>query len=332
MYKEWTWQSKNKYAASLFHLASCLFFFFPSLSRIFCPFLLIYTATSMNQQESAWTIYTVVLLLLVFPLAYKSRYQLGLLPFLIFNILSAVALIVTLAGRYHSDTVLAWADRSPIINHMPVFSILMFAGIVEGQLIYCRHVTVALQNRDRWISLYGSEKSRQRRIDQQQQQQKKKWPQWCHVSLLVVYIAFAIALLCVRFTLEDDLASTRAIMAGCIAGLAAVAAVHTIVSWSCLRGGGMERSDMLFLRVAPLLFFVAMAGMALEAWLFYAMVGAHHFVSMVGWILLETSTVYLPISANLILCLFVQQLFHLDRQFQRRTEQFMARQTLPTHY
>ncbi|KAI8150095.1 hypothetical protein BJV82DRAFT_662187 [Fennellomyces sp. T-0311] len=257
-------------------------------------------------------------------LAVRCRNNLLLLPFIVFAVLSTISHLVMLARRYQSDSVILLADRSPIINHIPIFSLLLYAGVIEGQLVYIQHVNTAYQNRDRWSSLRDledPEKQQQQQQNSLRQKRPKKY--WVSVCMLILYTCLVVALVCVRLLLNDNLGSTRQIMAICISALTLLSAITVaFVFLFVIPAKAIQRLDTCFLKVTSILFMISMIGMAAEAWLFYGMISTHETYSFttIGWIMFETCVVYLPMFAILTLCLFVRPIHHLGQQSNTVTE------------
>ncbi|KAI9491413.1 hypothetical protein BDB00DRAFT_489485 [Zychaea mexicana] len=308
----------------------------------------------LTGEDIAWVIYSTILILLTTVLAVRCRHNLLLLPFIVFAILSTISHLVMLARRYQSDSVILLADRSPIINHIPIFSLLLYAALIECQLMYIQHVNTSYQNRDHWNSrdLDDPEKQQQRRQrqsqqqsqqEQQQQQQRKQnsirlkrsKTYWANVCMLITYTCLVVALVCVRLALNDNLGSTRLIMALCITALAVLAASNALFVFLAVvptpRSSSSSTTatataastktnnlyrDGCFLKATMLSFTISMIGMAAEAWLFFSMIVTHETYNFttLGWIMFETCLVYLPIFAILIMCLFVRQIHLLGLQ------------------
>ncbi|KAI9259545.1 hypothetical protein BDA99DRAFT_560967 [Phascolomyces articulosus] len=294
----------------------------------------------LTGEDIAWIIYSTILIMLSTVLAVRCRNNLLLLPFIVFAILSTISHLVMLSRRYQSDSVILLADRSPIINHIPIFSLLLYAALIECQLVYIQHINTSYQNHHQWNSLGDSDdpEKQQRQRQQQQQQdsheqqhpshqnslirQKRPKKYWLNVCMLIVYTCLVVALVCVRLFLNDNLGSTRLIMALCISALALLASMNALfVYFAVIPPNAGLHHDACFLKSTSILFSISMIGMAVEAWLFYGMIETHetYNFTVLGWIMFETCLVYLPMFAILVLCLFVRRI-HLLGQQQSHTE------------
>ena len=287
----------------------------------------------LTGEDISWIIYSTILIILSTMLAVRCRNNILLLPFIVFAILSTISHLVMLSRQYQSDSVILLADRSPIINHIPIFSLLLYAALIECQLVYIQHINTAYQKcNHQWNNLEeqdldDAEKQRQRREEQKQLQQdsiRRKKPKcyWINVFMLILYTCFVVALVCVRLFLNDNLGSTRLIMALCISALLTLAVVNVVFVYTAVIPPNVNlRHDARFLQSTSILFTISMVGMTAEAWLFYGMIETHETYSFttLGWIMFETCIVYLPMFAILSLCLFVRRI-HLLGQQQSHTE------------
>lgn len=237
----------------------------------------------LNQQQTAWTVYSVVFILLIVLLGTRCwRNNLLLLPFIVFSLLSLVAHIIMLVRHYDADTVIAWADRSVVINHMPIFSVLLFAGLAEVQRVYI--------------------------TQHEENHRRRRWQVLLLVSLFVLYAALTVALICVRLLQDDNAPYVRMQLAFCVTALAVLCAINAL--WLLV-----TRRVPVLLQAMALLLTITMAGMALESWLFYTMIETRggYLLSMIDWTLLETFMVYAPLFSFLGLALWPKQLHYLDR-------------------
>ncbi|KAG2228100.1 hypothetical protein INT45_009146 [Circinella minor] len=236
-----------------------------------------------------------------------------------------------LSRKYQSDSVILLADRSPIINHIPIFSLLLYAALIECQLVYIQHISTTYQkHHHQWSNLEergldDTEKQQQLHEEQRQQKQlqegsirpKRPKSYWINVCMLILYTCLVVALVCVRLFLNDNLGSTRLIMALCISALLLLALINVVFVFMVVIPPSVNlRHDARFLQSTSILFAISMIGMAAEAWLFYGMIETHETYNFtaLGWIMFETCVVYVPMFAILALCLFVRRIHHLGQQ------------------
>ncbi|KAI9312144.1 hypothetical protein BX666DRAFT_855366 [Dichotomocladium elegans] len=255
-----------------------------------------------SAQDISWIVYTIIFLGCTVILVTRFRRNYLLSPFILFAVLSAIALLLMISRQYQGDSVVLLADRSVAINHMPIFSLLLYAGLVGCQLIYIQHV------------------GRQGDIDKEQRRlffrlRNKPAIFWVTFALLLLYSGIVATLVCVRVTMDDNISRTRHLMAGLVVALTALNAMNIAILFLC-RPFLQHTRDILFLRTTATLHGIAMVGMSTAAWLFYSMVKSHHIshsITSIGWIVLESLLVYLPIFVILVLSAIVGPIHQLGR-------------------
>ncbi|KAG0173446.1 hypothetical protein DFQ30_007931 [Apophysomyces sp. BC1015] len=277
----------------------------------------------LNQQESAWAVYCAFFALLSFTLALRCRSNRLLWPFAVFSLLVFAGLVIVLTRHASEMTVDSnyWIIISPVINQLPFLSLVLFVGILETQLIFIRHLTIAVSNRNRWGSLYlqDPEKIADYGRPQQKLSSPRPWTYWANLVVLAIYTFATIAFLCVRF-LQSDNPVRRQQQAVCTSIMALMAIVNAALIWigsnlqsmKHLRMMRKNRHDVMFLRLSPILFAFSMTGAALCSWLSCGLI---YTLSTPVWVVLETFVVYLPILVILSLCLFVRRLHQLGKQY-----------------
>lgn len=253
------------------------------------------------QQDIAWTVYSTILLLILVLLVARCRHNMLLLPFILFTLMTLLALVISLARRYQGDAVLLIADRSPVVNHLPIFSLLLYAGMVECQLIQL-----------------AKQRQQQSSIDHNDEQQEEKrhlnsWRQWAVLGLLLVYCGLTVAHVLIMLLLDDNLPLTREWLAITVTGLVGIALLTTI--WFATR----IKRDGIWVLLLHVLFLVFTVGLALASWLLHDMIDQPpHLVSMTttDWILMEALTVFLPLILLLGLTSWVvRPIIHLNNVY-----------------
>ncbi|KAI7878312.1 hypothetical protein K492DRAFT_196892 [Lichtheimia hyalospora FSU 10163] len=239
--------------------------------------------------------------------------------------MTLLALVISLARRYQGDAVLLVADRSPVVNHLPIFSLLLYAGLVECQL----------------IQLIKQQQQQQSSIDYNEEQQEEKryinnWRQLAVLGLLLVYCALTVAHVLIMLLLDDDLPLTREWLAITVTGLVGIALLTTI--WFATR----IKTDGIWVLLLHALFLVFTVGLALASWLLQDMIDRPpHLVSMtlVHWILMEAILVFLPLILLLGLTPWVVRpiphnnvYYHNDNLYSPRILDFIARRTRPYRF
>lgn len=106
----------------------------------------------LDQEDSAWLTYTILFSLFSIALVIQSIFHWHITPFALYAICIAGGSLYMLIEP--DETSRPWKDTEPIINQMPVYSIFIFAGIVDWQFVYIRFISTTLNNHRRWGSLH----------------------------------------------------------------------------------------------------------------------------------------------------------------------------------
>lgn len=279
------------------------------------------------QQDIAWTVYSTILLFILVLLIARCRHNMLLLPFILFTLMTLLALVISLARRYQGDSVLLIADRSPVVNHLPIFSLLLYAGIVECQLIQ-----LAKQRQQQQSSIDYNEEQQQ----EEKQQRMNNWRQWAVLGLLLVYCALTVAHVLIMLLLDDNLPLTREWLAITVTGLVFIALLTTV--WFATR----IKRDGIWVLLLHVLFFVFTVGLALASWLLQDMIDRPpHLVSMapVHWILMEALLVFLPLvlllglSSWVVRPLYYNNMYYNNHNnlYSPRILGFITRRTQPSY-
>ncbi|RCH99320.1 hypothetical protein CU098_011247 [Rhizopus stolonifer] len=274
----------------------------------------------LSIQETAWIIYTIFFATISILLAARSRHHLLLIPFVLFGLLTSIALIVMLAGHYDILLESSWSDKSLVLNVLPVISLLVLLGIMEAQILFIRHVSAALYNRDRWRSIYMRDSEKPEGFPAGQESHPlRPWNYWASLVILAIYSV--IVLCCILIQVLD---STSLGMPVCISLLWVLSTIDSFVVWKSSTFGNVRqnRDDLLFLRIVPLLFSLSMMGMCLLGWLHYA--EADYSISV--WILLESLFVYLPLLLVLVMCIHARKFKAMGRQYPNQHTQRLSRE------
>jgi hypothetical protein len=116
--------------------------------------LVLYTYIMLEQESSAWLVYSTLFSLTTIILLIQSIHHWHIMPFTIFSLLIAGGHLYIALVPYFSQSDVPWQSQEPIINQIPAFSILVFAGIVDWQFVYLRFIVATLKNYRRWGSLH----------------------------------------------------------------------------------------------------------------------------------------------------------------------------------
>lgn len=272
----------------------------------------------LSAQEVAWIIYTVFFAVLSIILAARCCHNLLLLPFVLFGLLTSIALIVMLSAHYGFTLTSDWSSKSLVLNVLPVISILVLLGIMEAQILFIRHVAAALYNRERWRSIYLRDSEKSEGFPRAQERHSlRPWNYWTSVIVLLVYAIIIVC--CIVIQISTSTVQSVA-MPICITILWILTIINCFVIWKSSRFGNVRqnRDDLFFLRIVPLLFSMSMMGMCLLGWIRYG-AGDDYHISI--WILLESLFVYLPLILLLVMCIHVRKFKTMGRQYPNQYSQ-----------
>ncbi|KAI9350382.1 hypothetical protein BD770DRAFT_445936 [Pilaira anomala] len=288
----------------------------------------------LSPQEKVWAVYTALLIVLNFYLGFRIRKNILLIPFLVFGLAVTIGTISILAansGEYPTyktakelaieenrvfDETNHWQSQSLTISILPASSVLVLLGIMEAQLIYIRHMAIAIHNRDHWGSIYlrDPEKSQGFIAAQKKKTGLRPWTYWISLVLMILYSIVCIGTIVVQTTNHIYKSLGVAI---CVSILCFLACFNAGLIWCSsnstsnhIRTIRNNRDDLMFLRFTPVLFAVFMSGITGICWAYY--IGG---ISMIAWILLETFTIYLPLMFILIMCIYTGKIQTMGRQY-----------------
>ncbi|KAG2199090.1 hypothetical protein INT47_005094 [Mucor saturninus] len=284
-----------------------------------------------SPQEKVWIMYAVLLACLNLYLTLRIRKNLLLIPFLVFGVLVTIGTICLLAnnsGVFQSASNSVnpvfigdryWQDQSLSLSVLPTASVLLLFGIMEAQLIFIRHMAVAIHNRDHWGSIYLRDPEKSQGFLTAQKKKKsslRPWTYWASLILMVLYLCTAICSFVIQ-TMDHD---TKGLgVAVCVSVLCLLACFNVgVILFSCnssanhIRTIRKNRDDLMFLRFTPVLFLVLMMGMTVISWVSYLQIDG---INMAAWISIETLTVYLPLMLILIMCIYTGKIQTMGRQY-----------------
>lgn len=278
----------------------------------------------LSAQENAWCVYTALFLFFSIILTCRCRNNILLIPFAIFGMLMAIGNICLLAAHYGETSVsVNWVSKSLVLSLLPAASVLVFLDIMEAQLIFIRHITTAIHNRDHWGSLYLREPEKKKSAGNN----KKKARPWTYYTSLVSLAVYTLVAICsvILLTISSSTTEKKIGAAICVTLMFLIACFNTLVVISYTRSTRhvrlirRNRDDMLFLKVTPILFSICMAGMAILSWIYCF--NEPMTISITLWIVLESFIVYLPLIAILIMCIHTGKIKKMGRQYRIETDQ-----------
>ncbi|GAA5797697.1 hypothetical protein HPULCUR_003089 [Helicostylum pulchrum] len=288
----------------------------------------------LSLQEKMWAVYTALFIVLNVYLGFRIRKNILLIPFLVFGLMVTIGTICLLSANaskyplFKTARELAasqqqvfnethyWQSQSLALTILPASSLLILVGIMEAQLIYIRHMAVAIHNRDHWGSIYlrDPEKSQGFISAQKKKTSLRPWTYWTSLVLMILYFLGCISTIVVQTTDHNNKELGVAI---CVSILCFLGCFNAGVIWcSCnsttnhIRTIRNNRDDLMFLRFTPILFSVFMMGVTSISWVYYL----GNF-SMTGWILLESFSIYLPFMFILIMCIYTGKIQTMGRQY-----------------
>ncbi|GAA5802697.1 hypothetical protein HPULCUR_008171 [Helicostylum pulchrum] len=98
----------------------------------------------LEPEASASLVYTILFFLFSIALIGQSLSHWHLTPFALYAICVASGnLYVLLVPEFTSDQ-RSWRYQEPILNQLPVYSILIFAGIIDWQFVYIRFIATTV--------------------------------------------------------------------------------------------------------------------------------------------------------------------------------------------
>ncbi|KAI8886032.1 hypothetical protein K501DRAFT_283952 [Backusella circina FSU 941] len=299
----------------------------------------------LSGQEIAWIVYAILFIGITLVLAFRCKSNLLLLPFGLFGVILSAGLIYQLSDRSSvpetedASTFLYWTGRSFVHDLLPIISILIFFGIMEAQLVFIKHMAVAIYNRDRWGSIYlrDPEKSqgftRTSFASNQKKRSLRPWYYWASLTVTLFYFLMIVCLVIIQIVSSSAFNKDQAI-AICTTVLFVLSWLNIAIIWNSSNGASTNhirmlrrnRDDLLFLRLAPILFNIAMAGIMVMNWVYYHSGNANITLSIAGWISMESILVYLPLFLFLIMCVHVRNIQTMGRQYPVETPQTFRRQ------
>jgi hypothetical protein len=108
----------------------------------------------LGQEVSAWLAYAILFCFFSIALFLHSIYHWNIIPFTLYAICITSGSLFVILNPNFSDPDRPWRDQEPIINQLPVYSILIFAGIIDWQFVYIRFIETTIKNYKRWGSLH----------------------------------------------------------------------------------------------------------------------------------------------------------------------------------
>ncbi|CAO3628665.1 unnamed protein product [Mucor hiemalis] len=294
----------------------------------------------LSQQESAWAVYAAIFLLFTIFLSLRCRKNLLLIPFVVFGMLVTIGTICLLAahsGAWNSVSAAMasaasthqafilnryWQGKSLSLSLLPSASILLLVGIMEAQLIFIRHMAIALHNREHWGSIYLRDPEKSRGFVSSAQQNKKKrslrpWTYWTSLVILVLYMVVGVCTVIVQTNVSMESGKDLGV-AICASILCFLSLLNVYVVWSSCNSSAnhirtirQNRDDLKFLRFTPVLFSALMVGVMTLSWIYYAVSN----IPMSVWIVIESFTVYVPLLFIMTLCIYTSKIQTMGRQY-----------------
>ncbi|KAI8989421.1 hypothetical protein BDB01DRAFT_833537 [Pilobolus umbonatus] len=284
----------------------------------------------LSKQPIAWVIYAIAFLLSVTVLLFRWRNNLLLTPFILYGGSMAASLIYLLVTHSNNNISLDtfWVSKSLVFTTLPTLSAFLFIGIMEAQLMFIQHISIAIYNRDRWGSIYLRDPEKSQGFiptSFTQNEQKKRLRPWGYIISIVLAVLYIMtAFICIIIELLTNVLTPFQRQTGisvCISIMCAISCINLCVigysykklsqSSGHIRMIRHNRDDMLFLRMAPLLLVLSNITITCLCWSYY--MGTSPSLSV--WIGIESVLVYLPILLIFIMCMYARRIKYFGRQY-----------------
>lgn len=295
----------------------------------------------LGQEASAWLAYTILFCLFSIALTIHSVSQWHSIPFALFAIFTAAGSLFVVLTPSFSEPNKPWRDEEPILNQLPVYSILLFAGMIDCQFVYIRFIATTLKNHQRWASLHPviitekgdaatghitPTKNKESHLDRiyslcisiSESSSSFLFSYWMfcvYIAALILYAIIIIAFVTCKIVITDSKMEAL-ISSSLITALTFLSLLNTMVviytgsrchSKLISRIMGQNGRDTAILLLIPILFAIFMTSTTIIAWTGYT--AQDPFRKPFGgdltkWILAKAFSVYLPITILLLSCMF----------------------------
>ena len=286
----------------------------------------------LTQEAGAWLTYSVLFGLISFALLIKSIQQWHIIPFMLYGVcIASGSLSVILTPSLLQPNNSAWRNQEPIVNQLPVYSILIFAGIIHSHFSHVRFVGSTINNHRRWASLHpvnilekdsSSVVSVNFDLDftyshfvstAKPSFLFSRWIAWIYIVISLIYAAVILAFVICKVLIVDSNINafssailitlmTFPVILHTLTAIYSVSKCHSVLISGIMKQN--KQNTILYL-LKPVLFTIAMSGTTAIAWLAFA--GPTSFENvMLSWILVKSITVYLPLLLLLLCCMFNQ--------------------------
>lgn len=297
----------------------------------------------LGQEVSAWLAYTILFSLFSIALFTHSINHWHIIPFALYAIcITSGSLFVVLNPNF-SDPDRPWRDQEPIINQLPVYSILIFAGVIDWQFVYIRFIEATLKNYKRWGSLHpviisekgdatpGSINSSNHStylthnnldsIYSMSTLTSKSsflfgyWTFWLYISTLILHATAIIAFIICKIVVADPNieALVSAIFITIMTFPSILNTMFVIYTGSrchselISRIMGQNGRETAILCLIPILFTIVMSSTTIVAWIAYTRPNPllkPFDGNLTKWILAKSFSIYFPLAILLLCCLF----------------------------
>lgn len=108
----------------------------------------------LEQENAAWLTYCIIFGLISLILLAQSFLYRHIIPFTLFAIITVCSHLYITFTPYYTEPDIAWRDQEPVLNQLPIASILIFGGIINWQFEYLNFINTAYTNYKRWGTLH----------------------------------------------------------------------------------------------------------------------------------------------------------------------------------
>lgn len=294
----------------------------------------------LGQEASACLAYTILFSLFSIALIGQSFSHWHLTPFAVYSVcIASGSLYVLLAPDFISEE-RPWQYQEPILNQFPVYSILIFAGMVDWQFVYIRFIANTLKNHRRWGSLHpviitekgdatsgglldysnyhSNDHILQSTLNHPHASRSSflfnAWTIWFYISAIIIYLLVILAFIICKVLISDpDIESRISAILITIMTFPTILNTMAVIytgskchSKLVSRIMGQNRQDATILFLMPILFTFVMSSTTTMAWMAYTRPDRAikpFDDNLTDWILFKAFMIYLPLSILLICCL-----------------------------
>lgn len=108
----------------------------------------------LEQESIAWLTYCIIFGLISIVLFAKSFLYRHIIPFTLYTVILVISHFYMTFTPYYTQQDIPWRDQEPVLNQLPIVSILIFGGLINWQCAYLNFINSTYLNYKRWGSLH----------------------------------------------------------------------------------------------------------------------------------------------------------------------------------